>query len=180
MSDIQVTSSDPLIQLAALMIENDSVQDEANQQALDAARRAEERAGAEQVAALRDAASAVATGALVEGGLRVVGGVTSGIAIGEGGTSETGPADMKVLARSGDAVTSLGAPLGALTGEAPKLRAQAEATRAEHAANLASNDIETARERLSHGDHHASAVLDLLEKCLETEAQGTAAVLGNF
>ena len=56
---IGIVSGDPTVELAVLMLENAALADEIDREQLEAARQAEERAAAERIAAMHDAADAV-------------------------------------------------------------------------------------------------------------------------
>jgi len=168
---IGIVSGDPTVQLAVLMLENASLADAIDREQLEAARQAEERASADRVAAMHDAADAVAAGAWVQGGLTVLGAGTS-----IGGVA----ADTKALDFAGGGASALAEPVGTLFGAVPKLHAEAEAASAADAANRAGYAAEDARSHMARVDQHAGAVVDLVTKILDAEAQGANAVLGNF
>jgi hypothetical protein len=184
---IGIVSSDPTIQLAALMLENDAREDEIDRDRMEAARRAEESAAARQVEALHDAADAVARGAWLQGGVTVLGGGISMVGIATTpleapppGTESEELRDAKLLQSLGATTSSLAGAAGALAGEVPRLHAEARAQRAAQDVTSAGHAMEDARSHAERMDRHSDAVLDLLEKVLDQEAQGNSAVLGNF
>jgi len=168
---IGIVSGDPTVQLAVLMLENASLARELDREQLESARQAEERASAERIAAMHEAAEAIATGAWVQGGLTVLGAGTS-----IGGVA----ADTKSLDFAGGGAMALAEPLGALFGAVPRAHAEAEAASAADAASRAGNVAEDARAHLANVDRHAGAVVDLVTKILDVEADGARAVLGQF
>lgn len=189
MSTITSVSGDLMVGLAVLMLENSERLSELEQQKLDDARRAMEQASAAEVEALKDAADAVMTGALVQGGLTFAGGALSaGAVLGGAGATQavqaggTAPVSPKAdaVARAGDGLGSLAAPMGALAGDVERRHAEAEAAKARQQSESASLDAEDARSRAQREERQANAVLDRLGQILETEAQGYLAILGNF
>jgi hypothetical protein len=192
MSSIGPVSGDPMVGLAVLMIENADRLGDLEQQRLDAAREAMERASRAEVEALHDAADAVATGALVQGGLTFVGGAVScGATLNgagvthavDGGVAPTNPnanAAQKLGDSLGGSPSSLAGPMGTLTGEVPRRHAEAEAATFRQQGERASMDAEDARARLRREEQQADAVLNRTGQILEIEAQGNLAILGNF
>jgi hypothetical protein len=168
---ISIVSSDPTIQLVAMMIERDAEQDVNDAERLAGARRAEYEAGREQVEAMHRAADAVATGAWIEGGITVVGGAVS-----VGGIA----GDSKSLEAAGASTSSLAESVGRLHGEVAELLASADAERARQIAQQASHRGEGARSHMESTDRHSETVTNLLERIVEERAQGNAAVLSRF
>jgi hypothetical protein len=189
MSSIGSVAGDPMVGLAVLMLENAERLGDLEQQKLDDARRAMERASQAEVEALHDAADAVATGALVQGGLTFVGGavscgaVLSGAGATEpttaGGTAAVSPRADTTL-RAGGSLGALAEPMSALTGEVPRRHSEAQAATARQESNRASMDAEDARSGAEREEQQGSAVLERLGQILETESQGNLAILGNF
>lgn len=189
MSSIGSVSGDPMLGLAVLMLENAERLGELDRQRLEGARQAMEQASAAEIEALHDAADAVARGALVQGGLTLVGGAISCGAtlsgagathqLDTGGTAATNPRADAAL-RLGGSLGGLAGPMGALAGEVPRRHAEAEAATARHKSESASFDAEEARNDARASERQADAVLDRVGQILDTEAQGNLAILGNF
>lgn len=174
--------ADPMLELATLLLENDHARERSDAEALARARVEQQRAMNDAVEALHDAADSVATGALLQGGFALAGGVASsagavGLAVrAEGGTTPL----LAGLSTGGNAANALAQPMYALVGEAPRLEAEADAKAAEHrrtlsswAADDASDDRERTRSRIDQ-------TLGALENTLEAHHQANIAVLSNF
>jgi hypothetical protein len=189
MSSIGSVSGDPTLELALLMLENAERLGELDRQRLQNARQAMERASAAEVAALHDAADAVATGALVQGGMTFASGAISCGAIlngagatqlaNAGGTEPKSP-EMNALLRTGNGIGELADPMGKLAGEVPRRHAEARAAMARQLREIAGFDAEEARNSAQANERQADTVIDRAGQILDTEAQGNLAVLGNF
>jgi hypothetical protein len=189
MSSIGSVSGDPMVGLAVLMLENAERLGELDRRRLDDARQAMEQASHAEIEALHDAADAVVRGALVQGGLTVVGGAVSFGAVwngagatqknGAGGTQPVNPRADAAL-RVGGSLGELAEPMGKLAGDVPRLHAEAEAAAARQNGESAAFDADEARNGLLAEERQADAVLDRLGQILDTEAQGNLAILGNF
>jgi hypothetical protein len=189
MSSIGSVSGDPMVGLAVLMLENAERLGELDRQRLNDARQAMEQASAAEIEALHDAADAVARGALVKGGLTLIGGAISfGAAVNgagatrqlaSGGTEAVNPKADLVL-RTGNSVGSLAEPMAALAGDVPSRHAEAEAARARHENASARFDADEAQSDARAEERQADAVLDGLGQILDTETQGNLAILGNI
>jgi hypothetical protein len=188
MSSIGSVSGDPMVGLAVLMLENAERLGELDRQRLEDARQTMERASAAEIEALHDAADAVARGALVQGGLTFIGGAISfGAAVnGAGATRQLAgggsvAADPKADAAlgMGNSLGRLAEPMGKLAGEVPQRHAEAEAATARRESERARFDAEEAQNDVRAEERQADAVLDGLAQILDTEAQGSLAILGN-
>jgi hypothetical protein len=171
---------DPLAELAALMVENDFLRSEADEQAMRAAREAEQRAMAREVARMHDAAKAIATGAWVQGGAAALGGAAQCWgAVSQVGSKSATKGEVW-LQKGGQALSSVAEPAGELLGDAPKARADARAADARNDAERADTHADEASAHRERVLRHTDAVLELVEGTLESEHQGTFAILGNF
>lgn len=189
MSTISSVSGDPMVGLAVLMLENGERLGELDRRRREEARQAMERASAAEIEALHDAADAVATGALVQGGLTVAGGAVSFGAVWNGagatkpkaggGTEASNPAADRAL-RLGGTLGALADPLSRLAGDVPRAHAEAEAAEARHQNERARFDADEAQSDLTAQERQADAVLDRVAQILDTEAQGTLAILSKF
>lgn len=174
--------TDPTLALALLMLENDQAREQCDAVALARAREEQRRAMQDHVSALHDAADAVATGALFQGALTLAGGAAS--SAGAVGTAARAQGDatplLAGLSNGGNAAITLGAPVAALVGEAPRLDAEAEAKAAEHRqmeASWAAQDADESRERTRARIDHR---LDVVENALDAQHQTNIAVLSNY
>jgi hypothetical protein len=175
------TIVDPMLALAALMIDNDHAREKSETEALDQARAEQRRAMDEAVEQLYDAADAVTTGALLRGALTVAGGAAS--TAGSVGTTalegETTPL-LTGLTSGGNALRELAAPVFDLVGQAARMQAEAAAKRAENEAThagWAAADASDNRERLLQ---KTDRNLDGIENALDAEHQTNIAILSNF
>jgi hypothetical protein len=189
-------------ELAALLVHNDFLRAEIDDQNLRAAREAEQRAMAEQIAAMRRAADAVVTKALVQGGMAVAGGAMQ-CASSLGQIGNTKPADrpndnadepcrsqedvdrekcgyrLEGLGKAGCGLSGIAAPAGDLLGASEK-RADTDAAQARNAAEQASDRADDASRHRERVERHTDSVLDLVEGTLDMEHQGNLAILANF
>lgn len=172
---------DPMLELAALMIDNDHAREKSEAAALDQARAEQRRAMEEAVEHLYDAADAVATGALLRGGLTVAGGAAS--TAGSVGTTmlkgETTPL-LTGLTSGGNALRELAEPVFDLVGQATRMQAEAAAKRAEntatHAGWVAADAIDNRERLLQKVDRN----LDAIDNAIDAEHQTNIAILSNF
>lgn len=174
--------TDPMLELALLMLENDHARERSDAVALAEARDEQRRALTDAVNALHDAADAVAIGALLQGGLVFAGGAASCAgAVGVAAREQGRPTPLLAgLSSGGNAALALGAPANALAGEAPRLSAEADARAAEHRrteASWAADDANESRERTRARIDHT---LDAIESTLEAHHQANVAVLSNY
>lgn len=173
---------DPMLALAALLLDDDHARERNDAAALARAREEQRRAMHDAVDALHEAADSVATGALLQGGLTLAGGIASGAgAVGAACRTERGSTPLLAgLSSGGEAARGLSAPVFALFGDAPRLEAEADARAAEHRRTQASwqaDDASGSRQRsLARIDHTLGAV----ENMLDAQHQLNIAVLSNF
>ena len=174
-----VSSADPMVALAQLMLNADDLRAQSDEDALRAARQDQRQALGREMAALHEAADKQRVGAWVEGLATGAGGLMSASAhlftpLGKNPTGRMG-----ALLEGGQALERLAGPAGRELGEAPSMDAQAEAKQAEQE----SADAAT-RAELANRDH--DRVLDdqertigRLETILESESQGDLAIIAN-
>jgi hypothetical protein len=189
-------------ELLALLVHNDFLRAEIDDQNLRAAREAERRAMAEQIAAMRRAADDVVVRALVQGGMAAAGGAMQ-CASSMGQIGNTKPADgpgdsadgpcrsqddvdrekcqyrLEVLGKAGCGLGGIAAPAGELLGASEK-RADTDAAQARNLAEQASDRADEALRHRDRVDRHTDSVLDLVEGTLDMEHQGNLAILANF
>jgi hypothetical protein len=171
---------DPVLALAALMIDNDHAREKSEAEALDRARAEQRHAMEEAVEQLYDAADAVATGALLRGALTVAGG--SATTAGSVGTISQDKATplLAGLTSGGNALRELAEPVFDLVGQAARMQAEAAAKRAENTATHAgwiAADASDNRERLLQ---KIDRNLDAVDSALDAEHQTNIAILSNF
>jgi hypothetical protein len=175
-----VVNLDPMIELAALLIQTDFLRSELDAESLRAAREAERRANAAEIDAMRRAADAIEVQAWVSGGLAAVGGAAQCAGSVSQVGSETVTKWEKGLETGGGAALAVAEPAGQLTGGVAKARADTDAAQARHAAEAASSRASEAERHRERVLDRADSVLELAEAVLETEQQGNFAILGNF
>jgi hypothetical protein len=192
-------------ELAALLVHNDFLRAEIDDQNLRAAREAERRAMAEQIAAMRRAADAVVVKALVQGGMALAGGAMQcASSLGQiGNTKPTEPPPdtsngaealrcaqeavdrekchyrLEAVGKAGCGLSGVAAPAGDLLGASEK-RADTDAAQARNAAEQASDRADEAARHRDRVERHTDSVLDLVEGTLDMEHQGNLAILANF
>jgi hypothetical protein len=172
---------DPMAELAALLVENDFLRAETDDQHQRAAREAERRAMGEEVAAMHDAADAIATQALWQGGIALAGGAAQCAgSIGRIGEPTDKHSGFDAWVRGGEGLGDIAGPAGMLTGGVDKARADANAREARNAAEQAGSRAEDAARHRERVERHTDSVLELVEGTIETEHQGNLAILGNF
>lgn len=174
--------TDPLLALALLTLENDHAREQSDAVALAHARAEQLRALNDRVEALHDAADAVQTGALLQGGLALAGGAAS--SAGAIGTAMQKQGEVTPLlaglSSGGSAALALSAPAYALVGEAGRLAGEAEAARADAEqtrAKFAADDASESRERTRARVDHTLAAID---DALDAHHQTNIAILSNM
>lgn len=192
-------------ELATLLVHNDFLRAEMDDQNLRAAREAERRAMAEQIAAMRRAADAVVMRALVQGGMAAAGGAMQcASSLGQIGNTKPAapPPDasdgtealrcaqeavdrekcqyrLEGLGKAGCGLSGIAAPAGELLGASEK-RADTDAAQARNAADQAGDRADEAARHRDRVERHTDSVLDLVEGTLDMEHQGNLAILANF
>lgn len=176
-----IALSDPMLALAALLIESDHLRGELDHQNLQAARNAQQEAMARQISALHEAADDVRTGALVEGALTAGGAVLSGISTvcSAEATSPEAATNAKLLGQAGGAMHDMAGPAGKLAGDAPRMDAEADVKQAENEASQAAFLVADAQDHQQRVADHSDRILDQLAQLIETEHAGNLAILAN-
>jgi hypothetical protein len=195
-----MTAINPLAELAALMVHTDFVRSEADDQALRAAREAQQRAVAEEVRAMHDAADAIAKQAWIQGGMAAAGGtlqcVGSAAQLGKSADlpeaasaeatqvaiakSEDRCRPWQLVAEGGETLETIAGPAGQLIGGTARADAEAGAREARGDAEQAGLRADEALQHRQRVERHTDAVLELIEGTLESEQQTNLAILGNF
>jgi len=172
-----ISSGDPLVALAAMMIDRDNLRAAVDEEALRAAREEQHRALAREVNLLHEAADDMRTGALLEGGLTIAGGALAGV----GGVVPacSHPVAHDFLTGSGAVARTLAGPMGKMLGDAPKADAEADAKQAEAQAADAGSRADEAERHRARIDQSADRVLDTIGATLASEAQGNLAIISN-
>jgi hypothetical protein len=174
-----ITSGDPMLALAVLMLDGDERLAKLDAENLAAARAEQQRALEQQVSLMHEAADDIRLGAVVEGALSVGGAAlsTAGCVSGPAGKART--TTQSWLGGGGQAASALAKPLGALLGSAPRADAEAEAKRAEADAADARARAEEALHQRDRAEQTADKTLEALGATLESEAQGRLALIAN-
>jgi len=177
MNELSTTS--PMVQLAELMLNADEARAQADEDALRAARNAQQQALREEMKALHDAADDVRVGAWVEGGATLAGGLmTASAHLGTpSGKEPTG--GMGALFHSGQALEKMGSPLGGLLGEAPSMDAQAKAKQAAAEGADAGTRAELANRHHERVRDDQDRLIATLQSIVESESQGNLALIAN-
>jgi len=175
----EVEAMSPMVRLAELMLNADEARAKSDEDALRAARQAQQQALREELHALHEAADDVRVGAWVEGLATVAGGTMTATAYAKTPLGKDPTSAMAALLKSGEALEKMGAPLGRELGEAPSMDARADAKQAEQAGADAAT-------RAALADRHHERVRDdqdrtlaTLESILESESQGRIALIAN-
>jgi hypothetical protein len=173
--------SDPMLELAALLVESDFARAEMDAENLRAAREAERRAMNAEIAAMRRAADFIEQQAWVQGGIAVAGGAAQCAGYVSQATSTAARTPWEAgLQHGGAAAMAVAEPAGQLVGGVAKAQADTDAAQARNAADQAGSRAEEAQRHLERVRDHTDRVLELVEGVIETEAQGDFAILGNF
>jgi len=177
-----IVSSDPTVQLAELMLNADELRAKCDQDDLRAAQQERRQALEQEVRALHEAADHMRTGAWIEGGMTALGGVATAMSYGFGtdATKVTGPTgDWGVVLKSGEALEKMSTQVGILVGGAPSQDDQADAKQAEAEASDAQTRAESARQHLERLHTEQDRTIASAENIIESEAQGTWALIAN-
>lgn len=174
-----LSSVDPMVQLAELMLEADELRAKTDEDELRTAQRARTQALDAEVHALHEAADDTRVGAWVGGLATAAGGVAA--AVGSGltpvGKEPTGGAG--ALLKSGEALEQLAGPLGRMLGEAPSLDAQADAKQAEQQATDAGTRRDLAQQHHERVRSEQDRTIATADSIIQSEAQGTWALIAN-
>jgi hypothetical protein len=170
-------SSDPMIQLAEMMLDHDALAAKLDAENMRAARADQHRAIEQEVSALHEAADDLRRGALVEGGLALGGAALS--SVGHVLPKDAGALACTLTNGMGAAAQALSRPTGSLLGAAPQADAQAEAKRYEANAADAEARAEEARHHRDRADQAADRTLDSVGATLASETQGNLAIIAN-
>ena len=206
----QSAITSPELVMMQMMIENDEVQSQADKAARDSAREVQRQAMQDELEAIEDQASAIRTGALIEGGLQIAGGsltLTGAVASAEAQAAppahEYSNEELKMAATNddlwnaihppeasawtvpslqvgGQVATGLAQPAGKLFGEAAQTDAQHDAKAAAQQQQQASWLAEDAETHRQKVEKHAETVMQQVQGIVETQHQTTVAVLSNM
>ena len=177
-----IGTSDPMVQLAELMLNADELRAKCDQDDLRTAQQERRQALEQEVHALHEAADHMRAGAWIEGGMTALGGVATAMSYGFGtdATRGKGPTgDWGVVLKSGEALEKMSTPVGVLVGGAPSQDDQADAKQAEAGASDAQTRADAARQHLDRIRTEQDRTLGSVENIVESEAQGTWALIAN-
>jgi len=179
-------------ELAALLIENETSQADADSAARDAARTAFLHDAQQQVNALHAAADATETGALFSGALTVAGGACEvGASISKFDADSASLAGDKVSAASdaetasilqslGQTSSQFAGPAKAIVGDAAADDDRAQAKQFETLAEQAKWQAGDASTELDHADKLGDKILDIVQSLQQAQAAATNAVIGRI
>jgi hypothetical protein len=175
-----VSSTDPMVRLAELMLNADEARAKSDEDALRAARQAQQQALREELDALHEAADDVRVGAWVEGAATVAGGTMAATAYAETPVADLEPTHaLAALRKSGEALEKMAAPLGRELGEAPSMDARADAKQAEQEGADAATRAELANRHHERVLGDQERTLATLQSVLESESEGNLALIAN-
>lgn len=175
-----VSSADPMVALAQLMLSSDELRAESEDAALRTARREQQQALSAEVDALKEAADKTRVGALVEGVTTGVGGMMSSAAYAVTPLEEDKPkGGAAVLLESGHALIGMAGPAGREFGQAPSMDAQADAKRAEQESADAGMRVEIANRAHDRVLDDQDRTIATLDTVLQSESQGNLAIIAN-
>lgn len=175
----EVMSTDPTIQLAALMIDADEARSRVADEAIAAARREQLQAFDEQIRYLHEAADDVRAGAWVQGLTTIAGSGLTAAAHVQAGPGETPSTAVKLELDLGGTLKDLAPKFGDLVGTAPAADANADAKRAEQHATDAGARADEAKEQRRRAFESSDRTLSTLQSTLESNAQGNLAIIAN-
>src|SRR5688572_1579200 len=174
-----IGGGDPLFALASMLVERDSLRIAIEDQNLRAAREEQRRALEREVELMHEAADHVRVGALVSGGITVVGAGTSAYLRGLTPTDRVAAKEIKAMICGADGFAERAKSAGALFGEAARADGEADA---KQAAARGSDAAARAEEALSHRERVERVLersLDTLDQTLEADSQGNLAIIAN-
>jgi hypothetical protein len=175
----EVMSTDPTIQLAALMIDADDARSRVADETIAAAHREQMQAFDEQIRYLHEAADDVRAGAWAQGLTTIAGaGLTAAAHI------QTTPGEVTTRAvqlelDAGKGLSELAPKLGDLVGTAPSADDNADAKRAEQHAADAGARADEAKEQRRRAFESSDRTLSTLQSTLESNSQGHLAIIAN-
>ena len=172
-----IASGDPMVALAAMLVDRDYLRATVDDENLRAARDDQRRELAQQLSDLHAAADDIRVGAFVEGGLAIGGAALS--TVGAELSCESHHFAHELLTGSGGGLHGLAAPAGNMLGNAPRADAEAQAKRAETAASDAAGRAEEAQHHRERVDQSTDRALDTITATLASEAQGNLAIISN-
>jgi hypothetical protein len=179
-------------ELAALLIENEASQADADRAQRDAARGAFLHDAEQQVNALHAAADATEAGALLSGTLAVAGGaceVGASIAkfdadsaslAGDKASAVSDARTASILQSLGKTSSQLAAPAKAIIGDAAADDDRAQAKQFETLAEQAKWQAGDASTELDHTDKLGDKILDIVQSLQQAQAAATNAVIGRI
>ena len=175
----EVTTTDPMIQLAALLIDADETRSRVADAAVAAAHREQIQALDEQVSCLHEAADAVRTGAWIQGLTTVAGAGFTADAHVQVALGQATARDVAAQLALGKGLEELSPALGQLFGTAASADANADAKQAEQRGADAAARADGAREERRRAFENADRTLATLQSTLESTSQGNLAVIAN-
>lgn len=174
------TISDPMLALAALLVERDEQRADIDDQTLRAARAEEQRQLATEVSALHEAADDVRLGGWVQGLTTVAGGAATAVGHAISPVDDTKKEPWQnALISSGQSVKELAGPVGALSGQAGRADDEADAKQAEARGSAARARAEEALRHRERLEQSLARSLDAIDQTLDAEAQGNLAIIAN-
>ena len=174
-----LSSVDPMVALAELMLDADDLRAQSDEDELKSARREQQLALREEWRALHEAADHVRTGAWVEGCAAVASGALAGIAHAKAPLGKEPTGSLASLLACSSALGHMASPLGSELGEAPSVDAQADAKQAEQEAADAATRAELAHQHHERVLDDQDRMLATLQSTLESESQGNLAIISN-
>jgi hypothetical protein len=174
-----IGNGDPLFALASMLVERDSLRIAIEDQNLRAARDEQRRALEQEVELLHEAADHVRVGALVSGGITVVGAGTSAYLRGLTPANRAAAREIDAATKGADGFTELAKPAGALFGDAARADAEADAKQAAARGSDAAARAEDARRHRERVEGVLERSLDTLDQTLESDSQGNLAIIAN-
>jgi hypothetical protein len=174
-----LSSVDPMLALAELMLNADELRARTDDAALQSARREQQQALREEVDALHEAAHDVRFGAFIEGAATAVGGTVGGIAHGDTPLGQQPTGWRAALLESGHALIGMAGPAGRELGQAPSMDEQAKAKQAEQEGADAGTRAEQSNRHYDRVRDDQDRMLATLADVLQSESQGNLAIIAN-
>lgn len=175
----EVISTDPTIQLAALMIDADETRSRVADETVAAARREQMHAFDEQIRYLHEAADDVRAGAWVQGLTTIAGAGLTAAAHVQNAPGEVASRAVKLELDVGTGLRELAPGFGDLLGAAPSADANADAKRAEQRGVDAGARADDAQEQRRRAFDSADRTLATVQSTLEAASQGNLAIIAN-
>jgi len=176
---VEVTSTNPIVQLAALMIDADETRSRVADETIASAHREQMQAFDEQIRYLHEAADHVRAGAWAQGLTTIAGAGLTATAHLQAVPGEVPTRAIALELDAGKALAEVAPKIGDLVGKAPEADANTDAKAAEQRAADAGARVDEAKEQRRRSFESSDRTLSTLQSTIESNSQGNLAVIAN-